>query len=81
MELRDSTLFISSREEDEEEDDNEEATAACGDEVEPFPPLDEPWLSERLPRDSSRRAVSRQSSLSLLRCRIDKRLRMTQPRV
>lgn len=75
LELRDSTLFSSSREEDEEEEDEEEREDAA----EPLPP--QPLWMLLLPRDSSRRDVSTQTSLSLLRWRMDSRLRMTQPRV
>ena len=79
LELRDSTLFSSSRE--EEEEDEEEAMEACEEEEELLLPLDDPWPCARLPLASSIRAVSRQSSLSLLRWRMESRLRITQPRV
>jgi len=72
LELRDSTLFNSSMEEDDDEEEREEV-------AEPFPPQP-PWLL-LFPRESSRRDVSTHTSLSLLRWRIDNRLRMTHPRV
>lgn len=74
LELRDSTLFSSSSEEEGEEDEEE---VVREDAAEPFPPH---W---RLLfwRESSRRDVSTHTSLSLLRWRMDSRLRMTQPRV
>lgn len=71
LELRDSTLFKSSKEEEADEEREEV--------VEPFPP--QPAWALLLPRESSRRDVSTQTSLSLLRWRIDNRLRMTHPRV
>lgn len=73
LELRDSTLFSSSSEEAGEEDDEH----AREEVAEPLPPH---WRL-LLPRESSRRDVSTHTSLSLLRCRMDSRLRMTQPRV
>lgn len=73
LELRDSTLFSSSREEEEEDEEEREEAA------EPFPPQP-PWML-LLPRESSRREVSTHTSLSLLRWRMDNRLRMTHPRV
>ena len=75
LELRDSTLFSSSNDEDEEEEDEEEREEVA----EPFPPQP-PW-ELLFPRESSRREVSTHTSLSLLRWRIDNRLRMTHPRV
>lgn len=72
LELRDSTRFSSSREEEDTEAEEEE---------EPLLAPDVPWPCARLPRASSSRAVSRQSSLSLLRWRMESRLRITQPRV
>lgn len=78
LELRDSTLFSSSKEEDEDEEEEEDEQER--EEVaEPFPPQP-PWML-LLPRESSRREVSTHTSLSLLRWRMDNKLRMTHPRV
>lgn len=76
LELRDSTLFSSSKEDDEEEEEDDEEREEV---AEPFP-AHPPWLL-LFPRESSRREVSTHTSLSLLRWRMDNRLRMTQPRV
>lgn len=76
LELRDSTLFSSSSEEEGEEEDEEDEQVR-EDAAEPLPPH---WRLLLL-RESSRRDVSTHTSLSLLRCRMDSRLRMTQPRV
>lgn len=78
LELRDSTLFSSSKEDDDDEEEQGEEEDREED-PDPFPPQ-LPWLL-LLPRGSSRREVSTHTSLSLLRWRMDNRLRMTHPLV